>query len=255
MGKGSPYYGAAPLRSTALAAAQDAAQAARSAAGVVGHHAVLANRIQRTRDLVGARVATLCDRASRDLVQNTSKLILKKTPERYRPMTRAIVSDVEQAKSTGGMIALYPSPESARKLAVPGGEPIDDLHITLVYFGEDVSELSSIDAQVVLDEIGVYWPALTVRAFAHATFNPDGEVGDPCGVYLIGDSPELADLHREIFSEAQDRYDLKQQHLPWIPHITAGYGLEAADLGYTGEVVLDRLVLKWMGQTYTYPLG
>lgn len=170
-------------------------------------------------------------------------------------MTRHVTSDAEQAKSTGGMVALYPSPESASKLAVPGGEPVGDLHVTLVYFGEDASELSSIDAQVVLDELGMYWPSLEVRAFAHATFNPDAEVGDPCGVYLIGNSPELSSLHEEVFGEMQARYDLKEQHLPWIPHITAGYGLEAADLGYTGPVVLDRLVLKWMGQSYEYPLG
>lgn len=165
-------------------------------------------------------------------------------------------SDAEQAKQTGGMIGLWPSPESASKLYVPGGEPLEDLHCTLIYFGEDVSHLSPLEALSIMD---IYhgWPAFRVRAFAHATFNPDAVVGDPCAVYLLGNSPDLADFQQDLTNEVHARYGdaLKDQHLPWIPHTTAGYGLRGADLGYTGEIVLDRLVLKWQGDTFTTPLG
>lgn len=163
-------------------------------------------------------------------------------------------SDAEVAKQSGGMIGLWPSPESASKLYVPGGEPLEDLHCTFVYLGENVSDLSPLEALAALDEIAPYTPRITARAFAHATFNPDAVVGDPCGVYLLGNAPELGELQRDIFEAISARYNLKAQHLPWVPHTTAGYGMKAGDLTYTGEVVFDRLVLCWMGEQHTYNL-
>lgn len=163
-------------------------------------------------------------------------------------------SNAEQAKQTGGMLALYPSPDSVSKLYVPGGEPRDDLHLTIAYFGEDVSELSSVHAQSMLDEEALWLGPVEARAFAHATFNPDAEIGDPCAVYLIGNCPELVPFVSSIHDKAATWYPGSGQHLPWIPHVTAGYGLRAEDLSYTGPIVFDRLVLKWMGESYEHHL-
>lgn len=39
---------------------------------------------------------------------------------------------------TGGMVALVPSNDSLVDLAVPGGDPVTELHLTLAYLGDDV---------------------------------------------------------------------------------------------------------------------
>lgn len=159
-------------------------------------------------------------------------------------------SDAEQAKQTGGMLALLPSSDSASKLSVRGGEPLEDLHLTIAYFGEDVTDLSSVHANAILDEEAVWLGPIEARAFAHATFNPDGEIGDPCAVYLVGNCPELVPFVAAVHERVQAWYPGSGQHLPWIPHVTAGYGLRAEDLSYTGPIVFDRLVLKWAGESY-----
>ena len=48
------------------------------------------------------------------------------------------VADAEQAKKTGGMVALLPRSSDVDALLVSGGEPPEDIHMTVVYLGEDV---------------------------------------------------------------------------------------------------------------------
>ena len=47
--------------------------------------------------------------------------------------------DAEQPDETGGLIALYPRAGDAQTLAIPGGEPADYLHLSLVYLGDDIA--------------------------------------------------------------------------------------------------------------------
>ena len=42
----------------------------------------------------------------------------------------------KQATHSGVMIALYPPISVAKKIAIPDGEPADDLHVTLLFFGK-----------------------------------------------------------------------------------------------------------------------
>lgn len=167
--------------------------------------------------------------------------------------------DAEQAKSTGGMLALTPRSDYAEQLAVPGGEPPEDLHVTVIYFGEDVTD-SPIGPDAIshaVSGIADLFGAISARVFGHALFNPTGD--EPCAVYLIGGSrdanaTDLNDIHLQLQEVVAPLWDLSEQHSPWIPHITAGYGVDPGTLGYTGDIVFDRLVLEWGGQSYEFPL-
>jgi len=164
-----------------------------------------------------------------------------------------VTADAEQAKSTGGMLALYPRADFAQILAVPGGEPPDDLHVTMFYFGEDVNNVPG-EAEIAHAASGIadQFSSITAKAFGHAAFNPNG--AEPCAVYLIGNSQQLADLHCQL-DEVVKPYISHDQHVPWAPHITAGYGIPTNALGYDGDVVFDRIALQWAGQEYSFPLG
>jgi hypothetical protein len=124
------------------------------------------------------------------------------------------IGNAEQAKGTGGMIALFPRQDDAMNLAIPGGEPPEDMHVTLLYSGES----------------------------------------DPCMVYLVGDGAVIADLQYDLTARLQHSHDLSKQHKPYVPHITAGYGLPFEALSYTGPIHFDRLALKWAGQSMDFPL-
>ncbi|MGV0603653.1 2'-5' RNA ligase family protein [Mycolicibacterium sp. XJ1904] len=163
------------------------------------------------------------------------------------------LADATQAKATGGMIALFPRPEDARALAVAGGEPAGDLHLTLVDFGPDVTGRSDAELASRLRDLIARW-ATEVKAgvFGHATFSP-GTPGE-CAVYLVGDSPHLAELRDAVTEVVAQVYPLPPQHVPWIPHITAGYRITDDVLAYTGGVVFDRIGLRWAGHATDIPL-
>lgn len=153
---------------------------------------------------------------------------------------------------TGGMIALVPDSESLELLPVDAGEPVHELHLTLAYLGDDVSDLTAAEVaeleQHVRSAAAGSWPLLA-RIMGHGTFNPDGyNDRKPCAVYLVGDCTELAGLHERFAALAR-----VPQHAPWIPHITAGYDKTAVDLGYTGPVVFDRLRLALAGTVIDVP--
>lgn len=166
-------------------------------------------------------------------------------------------ADAEDAKENGGMVALFPRTDDAMQLAVPGGEPPQDLHLTLAYLGDDVGGLSPDGLVRSISQLADSYTVITARVMGHATFNPDGgQDGDQeqCAVYLISDSEQLADLHNSVLDAAQSEVNLPVQHAPWLPHLTAAYSVPADRLAFTGEVLFDRLGVAFAGQTQYFPL-
>lgn len=168
---------------------------------------------------------------------------------------------------TGGMIALVPADPAA--LAVDGGDPADELHLTLVYLGEDVTGWPPENRDALLNEMAELLGGnnedslrevgpIEARIMGHAQFNPDGGPdGDrePCAVYLIGDAPGVSNLHRIIRGIVEHKEGVPEQHDPLIAHITAGYNLPLDVLSFTGPVVFDRLRVALGDQVTDYPLG
>lgn len=166
---------------------------------------------------------------------------------------------------TSGMVALIPADPDA--LTVDGGDPADQLHLTLAYLGE-VTEwpekyvqavhrvaalVTGIAATMADDEedgaptsvrASVRRP-LTANVFSHAVFNPDGD--KPATVYLFdggADRSEMEFLAADVQAQLRNALgdtDFPQQHTPWVPHVTAGYGVPVDALSYTGPVTFDRL--------------
>ena len=157
---------------------------------------------------------------------------------------------------TSGMVALVPSADDVDKLAINGGEDPGEMHLTLAYLGDDVSQLSPQErnglAGAILDHAQNLAP-ITARVMGHASFNPDGGPDggmDPCAVYLVGDSPAIPDLHDDMAMRTS-----AEQHTPFLPHVTAGYGKNAGDLSYAGPITFDRMRLALGDQAYDFPLG
>lgn len=157
-------------------------------------------------------------------------------------------------EQTGGMIALIPREDDAAALAVPRGDKPEEMHLTLVYLGSDVSTMDNRQRNAVaaaVANVAVMLPPVETRVFAHATFNPDGHAGrEPCAVYLVGDSNVLGPLRAELAQFGGD-----DQHEPFVPHITAGYGIKQGKLTFTGPVIFDRLRVALADDHYDFPLG
>lgn len=167
-------------------------------------------------------------------------------------------ADASQAKETGGMVALLPTERDARILVRDGGEPLDDLHLTLAYLGENVIEHDPRLLREDLELLSVGLQQMSGQILGSAAFN----VEDPCEVYLISDCKEICDLYEEVWRSvhayAVELEAGQYQHHPFIAHITARYESQNGEPIYFDEmldrVTFDRLLLTWGPDRYIFPL-
>lgn len=194
---------------------------------------------------------------------------------------------------TDGMVALVPA--NPQMLVAPGGDPADQLHLTLAYLGDQVDEWEPemvaavhtvarrlTDAQFAreeerrrLEEAGVdpdgaggvasmsksqaQQGPLEAAIFAHAVFNPNGD--EPATVYLLdgaGDREAIEWLRNDVVGQVRDAIgdvNFPDQHQPFVPHVTAGYRLDPGQVTYTGPVIFDRIRVAIGDDVVDYPLG
>lgn len=155
-------------------------------------------------------------------------------------------ADAEQAKQTGGMLALYPRVADAQKLVVPGGEPLEDLHCTVVYLGEDVRGQDPTELIDYLHYVAGNYGPIDAKIFGSAIFNSTSP--DPAVVYLVGGSSDLTPLYDDLKRFVTERYPgAAEQHEPYHPHITAAYNAGVAGMAYEGPILFDRIGLRFPG--------
>ena len=164
----------------------------------------------------------------------------------------------------GAMIALVPSEADITRLAVQGGEPPDQLHLTLLYLGNAV-DLEDVDRQRLLgwaETFAAGWDAIGAEAFAPALFNPTGP--EPCAVMLCSGA-DLAEFYETVLADVSEIVELPEDlHAPYVPHVTLAYinasdwdeSFPAQDLANrTGPVTFDRLRLAFGGEVTDFGLG
>lgn len=161
---------------------------------------------------------------------------------------------------TGILIALVPRADDAQRLALEGGEPVDDLHVTLFYYGD--ASAMPLDMRrnllhTVAAEAARFGP-LTGKAFGFGVFNPTGE--KPALILNVGGAA-LDDFRREL--DWQIWQARAEEHRPWAAHLTLGYltptsepfaptGLVAL-ASRMGSVVFDRVRVAFAGEAIDVP--
>jgi len=157
--------------------------------------------------------------------------------------------------NTGGMIALIP--DNPGRFTVPGGEPQEEIHLTLAYLGDrpdgwapQIAE----ELQKWMKDAARGRGPIQGEVFGRAEWNP-GE--DVAVVYQVKAGPDLLDLRmwandagRTVIGDAL----YPQQHEPFLPHITAGYGVDLNSLQPGGRVTLSTIRLALGDRTWDYPL-
>jgi peptidoglycan hydrolase-like protein with peptidoglycan-binding domain/2'-5' RNA ligase len=174
------------------------------------------------------------------------------------------VDDVIRAEydneHTGAMIALVPSQKDAERLAVDGGEPAGDLHVTLLLLADaddydDDQRADILDtARQIANDLG---DVVEAEGFSLSLFNPKGD--DPC--IVLGLTGEDVAAAHDLAEDAVDDLDLDlpDQHTPYAPHVTLVYTDDPGEIedltDLTGPVVLDRIRVAFGNEVHDFPLG
>lgn len=128
---------------------------------------------------------------------------------------------------TGAMIALIPSEQDAARLAMDGGEPVEELHVTLCYLGQaaDYTAQEQLSLAAAAAQAAEFWAPIEGEAFAPAYFNPHTQDRETALVYLVGGS-ELYPAHERMAGIADLMFEgrVPEQHRPWVSHLTVAYG-------------------------------
>ncbi|MFE5789556.1 2'-5' RNA ligase family protein [Rhodococcus erythropolis] len=157
----------------------------------------------------------------------------------------ALTAAAEQ--HSGAMVALVPSAEDCARLAIDGYEPADVLHTTLVFLG-DAANWSPEQRDALEQALGgVGLAPMTGSVWGHAQLNPKGD--SPCAVYLT-EAEGITSLQSAALGALEEAgtFDLvPTQHECFVPHITAGYGLEVSKLTEVGPIRYDRIRIAFAG--------
>jgi 2'-5' RNA ligase len=131
----------------------------------------------------------------------------------------ATAGDAAQPDYTGScMIALYPPPDVAQQLAVPGGLPPGDIHLTVAYTGDcaDVDQFTLVAAASALASR----PPITATVSGHARFT-GGDDGDV--IVAVADSPALDVLRRDTETALAGRGITLPSDHGFTAHLTICY--------------------------------
>jgi 2'-5' RNA ligase len=191
-----------------------------------------------------------------------------RTDHQHPPVVTAAA---DGSHTQGCMIALMPTAEDAERLAIPGGEPAEELHCTLYYLGK--TDAHPADARTALvDELTALaqdMPLVTAKVFGAAHWNGDSD--EPSWVWSVGDGPDEAavteygtglEAYRSLAAHALLRSGtstlIPKPHSPWVAHICAAYSDDPAFLPELeqrlGEVMFDRIRVSFGDEDHDIPL-
>jgi 2'-5' RNA ligase len=165
----------------------------------------------------------------------------------------------ETGVMTGAMIALVPSEADLDRLVIAGGEPREELHLTLFYLGTaaDTDPATQEATTFAVGEVVTLEPAVTVTGFGAALWNPLGE--DPAVVLNVGG--EALNKVRDMIEDVVETVwtaEIPEQHCPWVPHVCLAYatdvGVVAEALTRVGQITFDRVRVAWADRVTDFPL-
>jgi 2'-5' RNA ligase len=154
----------------------------------------------------------------------------------------------------GIMVALYPDSELAEKLALPGGEEPDELHVTLAYLGQVDEQTNSSDLLVQeVTEWARQYPPLVGRISGIGRFNAGPGTDQPV-TYASVDIPALPDARQGLVAMLD--FPVNTTH-GFTPHMSLKYGemdLNSLDIP-TIETAFDQVSVVWGSQRIDVPFA
>jgi 2'-5' RNA ligase len=172
------------------------------------------------------------------------------------------MANEDEPEHTGVMVAVYPSEEAAKLIAVRGGEDPEELHVTLAYLGNITDEVGG------GLKLGDCTPQMIAAAqIAGATYQPlSGSIGglgkfpdsgDGVPIWAPVDVVGLSALREAVVTALTDAgLPVKTDH-GFTPHMTLGWNLDMSLIPPVDDVsvTFDKLVVAVGSERTEVPLG
>jgi 2'-5' RNA ligase len=169
-----------------------------------------------------------------------------------------VPTDIQQVH-TGVMVALMVPGGLGQAIAVPGGEPVEDLHLTLAYLGnsDDFPQENLRLVQDALDEFYRTAKPITGEISGVGLFNTL-ESNNTNPFYASFDSPDLAAFRATLLNSlSMHGIDPVNNH-GFTPHITLAYIPKSSPLPAVPvpqiPITFDAVTLCWGDQRFDYIL-
>lgn len=158
---------------------------------------------------------------------------------------------------TGAMVALVPSEADLDRLAVAGGEPLEELHLTLAYLGEAALIDEEMRQKIIEACTGYFSSPVITEAFSVNVFNPHNPEMETAQVLGIK-GEDLVGPRGNVMSALRGMFSLPAQHEPWIPHVTLEYSDDVKKstkhVDKLGPITFDTLRFAFGGEVTDIPL-
>ena len=218
---------------------------------------VVDGQLVAAREALGPAAQRLPQANLPPAVKERARAVLDGYYARAEKVDERWIGAVAKAGETGVMVGFFLRPSDAAKLALPGGEEAEDLHLTLAYLG-DASEVGEGDvgkARRVVQEFARASRPIKGKVSGVGWFEDAGGEGKTA-CYASFDSPALPEFRQELVEKLREAGVSHSQQHGFTPHITLKY----AEKGKAPDVPL--LELEFRGITFaaggvrdTFPLG
>lgn len=187
------------------------------------------------------------------------------TSESYiRPPRGAVTAAAKEGGHTGAMVALRMTDADAERLAVDGGLPAEEMHMTLAYLGES-ADIPAAAREKILRGMGriakkVGGP-LAAEGFSVNAFNPGDANDRPTAIVMGINGAMLGSLQQGVCKTLGncDGLDMPEQHEPWAAHATLAYDGDLSKIEQyadrVGPLTFDRLRVAFGDDVTDIPLG
>lgn len=125
----------------------------------------------------------------------------------------------------GLLVSVQLDQETAARLAVPGGEPAEDLHVTLCDC-QDIDDLGLAGVQRAIDVVRAVvatQPPLEGRVGGIGRFHASAQSDGEDVIYASVDVPTLSAFRERLAAALRDQAILPREDHGFVPHITLTY--------------------------------
>lgn len=160
-------------------------------------------------------------------------------------------SSANPKAQTGIMVALYPPEELAKRLALPGGEPWEELHVTIAYLGDIDTEGLFYEHDLV-EAVRNWAPVVDVQegVYSGKGLFVGEDIPEGCCTILTVDINTLPSFHRSLVNLLDDLWEdgprVRKNH-GFTAHTTLSYGdrLDDVEISEPIPVRFEKISVVW----------